>query len=171
MRIRSYLTQRQADHLFNAYIMSPFNYCPLAWMFCDKRAHSLIRATQYKALCAKLNTFKSTFDEVLLKSNTINIHIKNLQLLVIEVFKSLNQLNPELMWNTFTLRDKSYNLRQGSSLIIPIARTSRALNSFDFRAALAWNHLPSNLKEENSLSEFKISLKSCCIYCKCKNCT
>ncbi len=140
-------------------------------MCCNKQAHTLIKATLHKTLCAKLNTFILTFEEMLLTSNVTTIHTKNLQLLVIEIFKSLNQLNPEFMWKIFTLRDSTYNLRQGSSLVIPNARTSRAINSFDFRAALAWNHLPSKLKEEKTLSKFALSLKSCYIYCKCKNCT
>ena len=170
MRIRSYLTQKQADFLFNAYLMSPFNYCPLVWMFCSKQAHNLLNATHHKALCAKLNTFTFTFDEMLLKSNSLPIHTKNLQLLVIEIFKSLNHLSPELMWNSFTIRPASYNLRHGSSLIVPRARSTRALNSFDFRAALAWNHLHSDQKREITLSGFRSSLKKHQIYCRCKNC-
>jgi len=57
LRIRNYLTQKQADLLYNSYIMSPFNYCPLVWMFCSRRAHNLINKTHHKALCAKQNTF------------------------------------------------------------------------------------------------------------------
>ena len=52
MRIRNFLTQNQADHLYMAYIMSSFNYCPLVWMFCSKMAHNLINKTHHKALCA-----------------------------------------------------------------------------------------------------------------------
>ena len=66
MRIRGYLTQNQADHLYQAYIMSPFNYCPLVWMFCSKMAHNLIDKTHHKALCARFNTFDATFEELLL---------------------------------------------------------------------------------------------------------
>ncbi len=170
MRIRHHLNQKQIDHLFNAYIMPPFNYCPLVWMFCSKQAHNLINATHRKALCARYNTFNSSFDELLLKSNSLSIHNKNLQMLVVEIFKSLNHLNPEFMWNSFTLRPNLYNLRQGSSLIVPRARSTRALNSFDFRAALAWNHLPLYHKREDTLSKFVSSLKKHQIYRRCKNC-
>ena len=110
LRIRCYLTQNQADLLYSSHIMSPFNSCPLVWMFCCKRAHSLIDKTHHKALCAKLNTFAFTYDELLLRSNSISIHSKNLQLMVIEIFKSLNRLNPEFMWDCFILKDNLYNL-------------------------------------------------------------
>ena len=90
LRIRNYLSQKQADLLYSSYIMSPFNYCPLVWMFCSKRAHNLINQTQHKALCAKLNTFAYPLDELLLMSNSTHIHIKKLQLMIIKIFKSLN---------------------------------------------------------------------------------
>ena len=170
LRIRNYLTQKQADLLYTSYIMSPFNYCPLVWMYCSKQAHNLIRATHRKALCAKQNTFEQSYDELLLRSNSIDIHTKNLQLMVIEVFKSLIHLNPEFMWDFFTLKNTLYDLRQGSSVLVPKARTTRALNSFTFRAALAWNHLPTKLKETKNLSEFINSIKGQNIYCQCKNC-
>jgi len=170
MRIRNFLTQNQADHLYMAYIMSSFNYCPLVWMFCSKMAHNLIDKTHHKALCARFNTFNSTFEELLMSSNSITVHTKNLQLLIIEIFKSLRHLNPEFMWDSFVLKPAVYSLRQGPSLNIPRARSARAINSLDFRAALAWNHLPADLKYETSLSKFKSKLKVQNIYCKCKNC-
>ena len=170
LRIRSYLNQKQADLLYTPYVMSPFNYCPLVWMFCSKQAHNLIKATHHKALCAKENTFALSYDELILRSNSINIHTKNLQLMVIEVFKSLNHLNPEFMWDSFTLKNNCYDLRQGPSVLVPRAYTTKTLNFFQFRATLAWNHLPGKLKEMKTLSEFKTALKNQKIYCQCKNC-
>ena len=55
----------------------------------------------------------------------------------------------------FSNKLNSSYLRQGSALLIPKAETTRATNSFDFRAAMAWNHLSSELKCFESLSPFK----------------
>ena len=170
IRIRGFLTQHQADCLYNAYIMSYFNYCPLIWMFCSKPAHKLINSTHYKALCARFNTFSESFDQLLARSKSSSIHIRNLRLMLIEVFKSLNFLNPELMWNTFKLKSTSYNLRQGSCILIPKAKTAHALNSFDFRASLAWNTLPKSIKLKQSLPKFTSALQLCKIYCRCTYC-
>ena len=170
MRIRRYLTQKQVDRLYTAHVMSPFNYCPLLWMFCSKQAHNLIDSTHRRALCAKLNTFTGTLDELLEKSNTISIHTKNLQLLLIEIFKLVNHLNPEFMWDSFIMKPDLYNLRQGSSIVVPCATSTRATNSFDVRAALAWNHLTSSIKSEITLTKFKSKIKKHPIYCRCKHC-
>ena len=150
--------------------MFPFKYCTLVWMFCSKMTHNLVDKTHHKALCARFNTFNTTLEEQLLSSNSTTINTRNLQLLVIEVYKSLNHLNPELMWDSFILKSEAYCLRQGLSLTIPPARTTSAVDYFDFRAALAWNHLPSDLKQEISLSKFKRKLALQKIYCKCKYC-
>ena len=40
LRIRHYLNIKKAKYLFNAFVMSPFNYCPLVWMFCGKQSHT-----------------------------------------------------------------------------------------------------------------------------------
>ena len=41
-RIRKYLTVDKAVTLFNAFILSNFNYCPIIWMFCRKSANVVI---------------------------------------------------------------------------------------------------------------------------------
>ena len=100
----------------------------------------------------------------------MTIHSNNLKLLVGEVFKTLNRLSPEITWDTFTPKPSRYDLRQGSSLTVPRARTTRAINSFDFRAALAWNYLPKHVKSEKNLLKFYHNIQGINIYCKCLNC-
>ena len=39
--------------------------------------------------------------------------------LMIEVFKSLNPLNPAIMWNMFLPKPSLYNLRSGVNLKLP----------------------------------------------------
>ena len=101
-----------------------------------------------RALHAKLNTSSGTLDELLSQSGSVPIHTRNLKLLVTEVFKSLNHFNPEIMWNIFHVKPSNYSLRPGSSIVIPQGNSSRLIDSFAFRASLAWNHLPLHLKTE-----------------------
>ena len=93
LRIRNKLNQQKTDLLFNSFILSNFNYSPLVWMFCDKASDILINKTLRRAMCVKENRFR-------VSSNTL-IHIRNLRLLMIEVYKALNQVSPQIMWDTF----------------------------------------------------------------------
>ena len=97
LRIRKYLTHRKAELICNAYILSRFNYCPLIWMFSSKKGADIINYTHKRALRAVTNDFSMSLDEILSKTNTNSIHHKNLCALLIEVYKSLNSLNPEFM--------------------------------------------------------------------------
>ena len=172
MRVRNYLSQKQTDLLFFSHIMSPFNYCPLVWMFCSKPAHQLLCKTQHKALKARLNDFTLSFEESISKTKSVPIHLKNLQLLACEVYKTLNHLNAEIMWDTLEFkRPNKYKLKRGRNLGIPKASSVSAMNSFDFRASLLWNNIPNDRKELKTLKEFSDAVQSLDLYCKCRNCT
>ena len=138
-------------------------------MFCSKTAHELINTTHRRALCAKANKFSHTLDVLLKECNTVSIHTRNLRLLVVEVYKALNQLSPEIMWNTFNEYSSGYSFRRVSSLLAPRIQTVKGANYFDFRATLAWNNLPASIKLLNE-SSFKDAVNKCTIYCNCKLC-
>ena len=91
-------------------------------------------------------------------------------MLLIEVFKCMHKLNPELMWDILQPKTTGYNLRNGSLLIVPRAKNSIGLNSFQFRATLAWNNLPAHVKNITDLNRFKSAIKSVPIHCQCKLC-
>ena len=62
------------------------------------------------------------------KTNSLDIHSKNLQLMMIEVFKSLNHIGPEIIWDTFEIRDIPYELRQGQTIRTLHANKLQTLN-------------------------------------------
>ena len=171
LRIRSNLTQEKAEALSNSFILSAFNYCPLIWMFSGKQGNDLIKTVHRRSLRAVLNDFYISYDEMLDKTNKKAIHEKNLEVLMIEVYKSLNSLNPEFMWSMFLPKDCPYNLRLGNVLTLPKAKHAIGSNSILFRGALAWNYLPKEIKECTSLSTFKAKVKKHKVYCHCKICS
>ena len=173
LRIRNFLSQKQISVIFNAYIAPLFNYCPLIWMFCSKQAHDLIISNHRRALCAKTGLFGKSYEEILQASETTSIHSGNLMKLVVEVFKSLQRSNPEFMWNVFKMNSSPYSLRRGKILEVPRVKNNIGLNSFAFRAGMAWNELPARFKEKTDLKDFKSALKSYAdqIYCQCKLCS
>ena len=59
--------------------------------------------------------------------------------MVIEVFKSLQKLNPELLWDIFVTKKPVVNLRSGKLLSLP-PNGKYTTQYFAFRASLAWNY-------------------------------
>ena len=186
-RFRSYLYQEQADFLVHSFILSAFKYCPLIWMFCSKLAHNLLCETHCRALRAKLNSFNLNYDDLLKNANCESIHTQNLQLMLVEVYKSVNNIGNKLGHNQFELiqsaTDEAVNenedgnsnkrpqLRRGAQIKLPLPKNTVCLNSFDFRAGQAWNRLPLEYKNIDSLEEFKNKIAKAKIYCSCKLCS
>ena len=65
------------------------------------------------------------------------------------------------MWNIFERNHTPYNLRQGDLLLLPPAKSTRCgVNSLNFRGSLLWNNLPPQVKESQTLEEFKNRIKN-----------
>ena len=68
---------------------------------CSKGAKSEINMTHKRALRALYGDYESTFEELLDKDKSKTIHRKNLQKLMVEIYKTINHLNPAYMWEFF----------------------------------------------------------------------
>ena len=70
-------------------------------MFGCKTNNGLINQIHKRALRVVYRDFGSSYQVLLDKDKTVSIHVQNLRTLMIEVFKSLNHLNPAIMWDMF----------------------------------------------------------------------
>ena len=77
-------------------------------MFCRKKQYLKIQKIQNKALRVVYSSNKN-YDELLGDNNEVSIHQSHLRALICEVFKSLNNLNPEFMWSHFVFKNITYN--------------------------------------------------------------
>ena len=90
-RIASCMTFDQRRLILNS-------YCPMVWMFHSRKLHERINHVHERALRTVYKDFHSSFQELLIEDNSLNIHHRNLQKLVTEIFKVKNGLSPELMF-------------------------------------------------------------------------
>ena len=98
-RIRRFLSTEQTKYLSEAYIMSAFKYCPLIWM--------LINKIHKRTLRLVYEMEDSNFEDLLLKDNSWNVHENNVHALLIEIYKSINNLSPPIMKDFFDLKKYS----------------------------------------------------------------
>ena len=66
-------------------------------MFCGKTDNKEINRVQKRALSILLRDYDASFGELLVKNEEKPIHVRNLQMLMIEVYKSLNHHNPSFL--------------------------------------------------------------------------
>ena len=80
-------------------------------MFCGKEANHKINSTHKRPLRILNNDYDSSLDKLLNKSDTVAIHIKNLQKLMLEIYKSMNHLNPSYIWHLHERKESQYDRR------------------------------------------------------------
>ena len=129
-------------------------------MFCDKHSNHIIRNVQKRALRLLHGNFNKSFEELLHITGSTIIHVKNLQSLMTEVYKSIHHINPEFMWDLFCQKSIPYNLRISNLLVLPKIKSSKnGLNSFIFRGSILWNTVPDYIKSSKSVTIFKSRIK------------
>ena len=141
-------------------------------MFCKKSENDLINRTHKRALRVVHNNKGLLLNELLQIKEESHIHLKNIRLLMCEVFKSLHRTNPEFMWNLFKPKHLEKNLRKPTLLQLPSPKSkSKGTNTLLYRASTLWNSLPSHFVTAKSISIFKNLLNKWDVSkCICKIC-
>ena len=105
------------------------------------------------------------------KNNSVSIHQRNLQLLLIEIYKTVNNLNPSFMAEVFVTNVVPYILRGSTNLVLPKARTNLyGIDTVRFVGQKSWQSMPKEIKESQSLDIFKRNIKAIPLDCSCKLC-
>ena len=156
-RLSPFLSKLNRLTIFHTFILSNFNYCPLAWHFCSEYNSRKLEKIQERALRFVYNDFNSTYEEVLSKANIPSLHVRRLRTMAIETFKILNEIAPPVISNLVRLRDSSmYNFRYNNILQVPQVRTSAyRKKSFRYAAAVLWNSIPDEFRQVNNFGQFK----------------
>ena len=99
------------------------------------------------------NDNEETLDALLQRDGTLTIHKKNLQKLMVEIYKTINHLNPPYMWDLFTKIVVVHDFRSKILSKLPPARSQRfGTNSLKFKGSLLWNSLSDEIKAAKSLA-------------------
>ena len=171
-RIRRYLSKEQIKYLSEAHIISPLKYCPLIWMFCNKTSNNQTNKIHKSSLRLVYEMQDANFEDLLLKGNLWNVKESNIRTLLIEIHKSINNLSPPIMKNFFDLKNTRYDPRSKQLLKLPETSTSRyGTQALCFKGSLIWNTVPSKIKSNNNIEDFKKHIKEWKpTTCSCKLC-
>ena len=159
-RVVNFMDLAKCKGLIKPFITSQFNYCPLIWMFHSRQLNKRIKI-QERTLRLVYKDNKLTFDDLLKLDNSVTIHQRNLQILATEIFKVKNSLAPEIMTEVFELKEPHYNLRSEATHFKreKVKSTHYGIQSVRYLGPKIWNIVPQNIRESNSLNEFKSLIK------------
>ena len=147
--------------VIKSFFMSLFNYCPLVWMCHNRSYNNRINQLHERSLRMVYNDKWSSFEDLLRKDGSVSIHVKNIQVLMTEMYKVKNNLAPILLSEVFKLKPTStYNLRTVGEFEIRRVRTTNfGTESLSFLGPKLWNTVPLSIRNVETLKEFKSKIR------------
>ena len=167
-RIRKYLSKENTETLINAFVSSRIDYCnSLLYGVPNCHLHKLSRVQN---AAARLIFEKNKYCHVtpLLKSlHWLSVKCRIIFKVLLITFKTIHGLAPVYISELISIRDVSlsrYCLRSTNSLMLnyPALKSRKALGdrSFSVAAPKLWNELPSDIRDLNSINQFKTAIKT-----------
>ena len=127
IRLKHLLGFEERKVLVNNFLMSNFNYCSLVWNFSNTQSLNKIENLQKRVLRFLLNDYDSTYEDLLEKPGYPNMNLRRQRTLCIEIYKTLNKLNPGYMNDIFKLRTSDRLTRETYKINLEIPKPNQSL--------------------------------------------
>ena len=121
-----------------------------------------IENLQKRALRCILSDYESSYDELLRLCGSCAINVRRKRNLCVEIYKTLNDLNPSFMQEIFETRKTKTAVRERYKINLEIARVNQAsfgTKSLRFYGPKIWDSLPYHIKPAENLLCFKNLIK------------
>ena len=148
------MSAKQRRIIIKAFINSQFGYCPLVWMFHSRKLNKRINKIHERALRVVFIGYSSTFQELLVKVNSVTIHVRNIQNLAIELCKVVNGLSPEIMSHVFPLKESLKNIFKSGNVHTVAYGTQSLVNL----GPKIWAIVPDDIKSITTLKSFETNI-------------
>ena len=123
-RISEFLSTTSRIIIYNSFINSNFNYCPLVWHFCGKKNGDKVEKIQERALRIIYRNYDSLYPELLREARTYKMTDKRLRSMLLHVFKSLKGMNTKCLNDVFFVKQNNHSMRQAVKLVQPRRKTT-----------------------------------------------
>ena len=109
--------------LLKTFIESQFSYCPLIWMFHNKKLNRKINHIHERALRLVYDDYTSSFKDLIQKDGSVSVHHQNIHYIAIEMYKIKNKLSPKIVQTILQQREIS-DLRSEQTFLRPNINTT-----------------------------------------------
>ena len=93
-RLSNVLSKDSKQQLFQTFILSNFNFCPVVWHFCGMAELKQIEKVQKRALKIIYNDFNNSYVNLRENANRPLMYVDRLRYIVIEIFKIYHGMSP-----------------------------------------------------------------------------
>ena len=96
-KLKSFIGFKEKKVLVQSFIFSNLEYCPLVWYFPSSKSLENIEKLHERALRFLYNDHTSSYNDLLSKSDRCTMLISRQRAPCIEIFKTVNKLDPPFM--------------------------------------------------------------------------
>ena len=114
----------------------------------------------------------SSFEDLLVKDNSITAHERNIKLLAKEMYMVKNVILPNALGEFITKKNLRYNLRNHPTFTKDKANTTQyGTESMNILGPKIWDIIPSEIKNSVTLDSFNVNMKNWKVEnCPCRLC-
>ena len=115
-------------------------------------------ALQKRALRFLYDDYNSPSEEILKNSGKVCMEVNRLRYPCIEIYKTINNINPSFMKQTFQLRETNRAVRNQYRLNLSVPKVKQVSygeKSLRYYGPKIWNSLPFNVETSENLKTFK----------------
>ena len=140
LRVLTNMNSDKCTLFINSLIKYHFSYCPLIWMFWNRKNMKKVNKIQELYLRLMTNNYELTYEELLNLTNEISPIQRCL-------YKCLNGISPGIINDTFAVSKHQYTTRHYNFFVTDRPETDRyGWNSIPYRANQIWKLLPHQKK-------------------------
>ena len=110
-RLGRYLDRLSKLTIFHTFILSNFNFCPLAWHFCTDKNSKKLEKVQERALRFVYDDYTSSYINLLEKALVPSLQIRRIRTMALETYKIVNKLAPVCLRDLVNVKNSKYAFR------------------------------------------------------------
>ncbi|XP_029998146.1 uncharacterized protein LOC115424892, partial [Sphaeramia orbicularis] len=163
-KIRNILSKNDAEKLVHAFVTSRLDYCNSLLVACPKSSLKSFQLVQNAA--ARLLTGTNRRDHitpVLQALHWLPIQFRIRFKILLLTYKTINGMGPSYLRDALVPYHPNRTLgsQNAGLLVVPrVCKSTVGARAFSYQAPVLWNQLPVNIKEADTVSTFKVRLKT-----------
>ena len=111
-RLQNFLSIKAKSILIQSFIFANFNYCTLVWHVSFLKSLKKVEDIQKRAPRFLHDDNESSYEQLLIQTGKNSMNVKRLKSLCIELFKTINNMNPYYLKEIFELALKQRPVQQ-----------------------------------------------------------
>ena len=120
-----------------SFILSCFNYCPLVWYFSAAKQVQKVDKNHERVVCFIHDDYHSDSSGLSLKTNSSTMEVRRMRALCVEIYKTLNNLDPDYIKDIFVKPDGRHSSSRPLNISVPRVRKT----TFGLRCRVDWGLL------------------------------